>query len=372
MASSAERFRLVEGTIPVSGDISNTLTNTNNTSAGRGVLKAQFADNLESVGVTNKNSSNFLGPITNSIINQTPIHKQSSATPLDLSSPSVRLPGIFSPDEIMRRAQEAIDGTPSIAFPNDLTEQAIAYVKLDFKPYSRTAAFSRGSLGGSKSILLPLPENYNQTFTVNYSEKDQGFFGDVAQSNLGRDVLQQFETSQNSLRDRVRNTVDVMRGRSSEAQQLAGELSTRAGYSMLDGFSDVIGGIAQQTVGFVPNPHTSIFFKGPGLRQFTWTWRLVPRSANEATIIREILKRLRESVLPKKDGNLLKYPDLMQPTVKGQVDLGKFKRCLVGGMTVNYSAEGTSAFFKDGHPSAISLTLNFQEVEVLTAEDQGN
>jgi hypothetical protein len=76
--------------------------------------------------------------------------------------------------------------------------------------------------------------------------------------------------------------------------------------------------------------------------------------------------------LPKSNGNILRYPDLLQPVVKGSVDLGKFKRCLVRSMAINYSAEGASAFFRDGHPVAIQMALDFQEVEIVTSEDQGN
>ena len=37
--------------------------------------------------------------------------------------------------------------------------------------------------------------------------------------------------------------------------------------------------------------------------------------------------------------------------------------------SVNYTAEGTSAFFVDGAPVAINLILTFQEMENMTSED---
>jgi hypothetical protein len=313
------------------------------------------------------------------LANQTPLHKHVASTPLDLSVTKNRFPSVFGidPAEVTRRAQEAISGTPAIAFPNDLTSQAVAYVELNFKPYKREDAFKPGALGGSKTILLPLPENYNQTFTMNYSPKDQGFFHDVAEQPSLSDAISAVRQGE------FQGAVDSLRSITpSDAAGLGADLARRAGYQMLDGFSDVVGGIVKQAAGAIPNPHSTIFFKGPDLRSFTWTWRLVPRSQNEGILIREILKRIRESILPKKPpgSNMLQYPDLMQPTVKvvppkdggPQVDLGKFKRCLVRSMTVNYSAEGASAFFKDGHPVAIQLAMDFQEVEILTAEDQGN
>jgi hypothetical protein len=333
---------------------------------------------MESVGITNQNTSLFLSStVSNSLANQTPLHKHVASTPLDLSVTKNRFPSVFGidPAEVTRRAQEAISGTPAIAFPNDLTSQAVAYVELNFKPYDRTSAFTRGALGGSKTILLPLPENYNQTFSMKYDQKDQGFLGDLTDSSPITNALTQVAEGS------FGGTIDALRGllENNEAEKVLAQLSKRAGYAMLDGFSDIAGGIAKQIGGAIPNPHSTIFFKGPDLRSFTWTWRLVPRSQNEGILIREILKRIRESILPKKSGNMLQYPDLMQPTIKiprkdggPQVDLGKFKRCLVRSMTVNYSAEGASAFFKDGHPVAIQMAMDFQEVEILTAEDQGN
>ena len=358
----------------ISGDVSNSLKNVNNTTQGKFAIGSMLAASMESVGITNQNSAQFLSTtVSNSLANKLPLNKHVASTPLDLSISENRFPSLRlqSPNETIRKKQESLNGFPNSTFPVDLTDKAVSYVELRFNEYKRSIAFAPGTLDESNVIRLPLPENYNQTFTLRYDQKDQGFFGDVAQSDVGQRILNQLQTGVN--RETLGNVVDEIRNTDDRAALGTGsDVALRAGYQMLDAFSDVVGGIAQQTAGTVPNPHSTIFFKGVDLRSFNWTWRLVPRSEEEASIIREILQKLRNSILPKKENNMLKYPDLMQPVIKGPVDLGKFKKCLVKNMAINYSAEGASAFFRDGHPVAIQLALEFQEVEILTADDQGN
>ena len=71
----------------------------------------------------------------------------------------------------------------------------------------------------------------------------------------------------------------------------------------------------------------------------------------------------------------LKYPNMVLPNVleaggASNLDLyGKFKKSSVKELLINYTAEGTSAYFVDGHPVAINLQITFQEIEAYTKED---
>lgn len=377
--SQINSLRGVSGTVSssagsITGDVSQALKNVNNTTQGRLAIGANMAASMEAAGITTNNITRFLSTsVSRSIASKTPIHKNPSQTTLDLSNPVNRYPSLRfqSPTEIINRKQKDVNGIQNNTFPNDLTTQSKAYVSLSFKKYSRTDAYSPGKLQGGKTINLPLPENYNQTFAMRYEQKDQGFFGDIASSDAGRSILSQLENGLN--RETVQAASAALRGlATADAADLAASVAQRAGYQMLDAFSEISGGIAQQVAGAVPNPHSTIFFKGPDLRSFNWTWRLVPRSAEEAETIRDIIKQIKQAILPKRNDNFLAYPDLLQPSIEtpnSNIDLGKFKKCLVKSLAINYSAEGASAFFKDGHPVAIQLAMEFQEVEIVTSED---
>jgi len=71
---------------------------------------------------------------------------------------------------------------------------------------------------------------------------------------------------------------------------------------------------------------------------------------------------------------MLKYPDLVMPSIqgKGADEMGNFKRCMVNSFSVNYTAEGTSAFFHDGKPVSIVINMSLTEFEQFTSEDVDN
>jgi len=45
-----------------------------------------------------------------------------------------------------------------------------------------------------------------------------------------------------------------------------------------------------------------------------------------------------------------------------------YKKSMLSSLSINYSGEGTSAFFVDGNPVSIELTLGLQEAELYLEE----
>ena len=79
---------------------------------------------------------------------------------------------------------------------------------------------------------------------------------------------------------------------------------------------------------------------------------------------------MKQRILPEKAGSFLKYPSLLKPSVLPDATLyGNFMKSAVRTFAVNYTAEGTSAFFVDGTPVAVNLILTFQEMENMTRGD---
>ena len=52
--------------------------------------------------------------------------------------------------------------------------------------------------------------------------------------------------------------------------------------------------------------------------------------------------------------------------------LNAFKACALSNMTVNYSASGTYATYDDGTPVHMNMSLKFQELNPIYAEDYGD
>lgn len=357
------------------GNINGSVTNSLQSMSYRDMSKLEigglFAEGLEKSGITRKNSSSLISSIVSgSIDSRKPFYRNTPKKEVDLSITSNRVPDPFkkSPVEVMDEKRASLVGEKDynyegLTFPPDLKKNAFAYLGLHFFTYSRPESFAKGSIADSGHIYLPLPEDFVQDFAVGYEARDTGLFGAAAGTDTGKVVLNDLK----ALFER-NGTLSLGDTNAVTALRDIGEVALYAGFQTLGSVSDSIGGLVGQTMGSIANPHPSVFFQGVNLRQFTFTWRLVPRNPTEAEIITKILKKIKDDCLPKKKGSFLTYPKLVEPRIENGSFGRDYKKSLVQSISINYTGEGTSAFFVDGNPVSIILTLGFQEAELYLEE----
>lgn len=356
----------------INGSVVNSLQSLSYRDRSKLEIGGLYAEGLEKSGITRQNSAGLISSIvSNSIDNRKPFYRNTPTKETDLSITSNRVPDPFkkSPTEQMDEKRASLVGEKDynyegFMFPADLEQNAHAYMSLDFFTYQRPEAFAKGSIADAGHIYLPLPEDFVQEFAVNYQERDAGVIGAAARTTAGREGIQAIRNMITSGSEGIdANAVGRI-----DALRSIGEISEYAGFAALTGVSDIVGGMIGQESGRIANPHPSVFFQGVNLRQYTFTWKLIPRSSNEATIIKNILKKIKDDCLPKKDGNFLRYPKLVQPRIQNGNFGQDYKKSLVQSISINYTGEGTSAFFVDGNPVSIILTLGFQEAELYLDE----
>ena len=146
------------------------------------------------------------------------------------------------------------------------------------------------------------------------------------------------------------------------------------------------GGAAAQALinsGEVSNPHTQMLFKSPALRQFSFSFKMMPRSLAEAKQIVEIVKFFRVAAYPELSNGIsagtgkgtidmatFKFPDIFQikylnlKTGKENPNMTKIVDCYLTSVTVTYNPNAP-VFFDNGMPSEIDLQLTFQESKAL-------
>ena len=125
----------------------------------------------------------------------------------------------------------------------------------------------------------------------------------------------------------------------------------------------------------IQNPYLTMMFKGVDQREFAFEFKLFPHSRSECDNIHNIVTAFRAGAYP--TGNpgdmLLGYPSEfeIQYLFNGQQNtwLNKFKRSVLTGVDVDYTGSGGWTVTRDGFPSEISLTLSFQEMQLLTSSD---
>lgn len=148
----------------------------------------------------------------------------------------------------------------------------------------------------------------------------------------------------------------------------------------------MVGGAASQALinaGEVANPHTQMLFKSPALRQFSFQFKMVPRSLAEAKQIIEIVKFFRVAAYPELsngiskdngggsiDMSTFKFPDIFQikyittKNGKENPNMTKIVDSYLTSVTVTYNPSAP-VFFDNGMPSEIDLQLTFQESKAL-------
>ena len=143
--------------------------------------------------------------------------------------------------------------------------------------------------------------------------------------------------------------------------------------------------VLARTSGQVMNPNMELLFKGVQLRAFDFVFDLAPRDKKESETIKNIIRTFKVNMNAKNSsggdssgssGLFIKSPNVFQLSYKtggkSHQFLHKFKPMALKNMGVNYTGSGTYATYEDTTPIHMQLTLSFQELNPIYAEDYEN
>ena len=122
--------------------------------------------------------------------------------------------------------------------------------------------------------------------------------------------------------------------------------------------------------GQIFNPNMELLFNGPTLRNFRFSFKMTPRSKNEAEQCKLIIRTFKMNMSPKvvSGPNLfLNTPNVFELRYKtgfrNHPFLHKFKQCFLTDVSVNYTGEGVYATYEDREPISMIMDLSFKELE---------
>jgi len=132
-----------------------------------------------------------------------------------------------------------------------------------------------------------------------------------------------------------------------------------------------IQGLLSRSSGAILNPNLELLFNGPTLRSFTFTFRLSPRSREEAGNVRRIIRFFKQGMAVKiaSQGVFLKSPNIFTIQYLSNdaqhKSLPRIKKCALLGCDVDYTPDGTYMTFNDEAKTMTSyqLSLRFSELE---------
>ena len=134
--------------------------------------------------------------------------------------------------------------------------------------------------------------------------------------------------------------------------------------------------------GIVPNSNLEKLFNGPSLRTFQFSWKMSPRSKEEALVINKIIRSFKQGMAAKKinptSGTgasfFLGTPnvfDIHFKTHGGEFIDGLFriKTSACTATSVAYTDGSQWSAYDDGQPTSITLQLSFEELEPVYDSD---
>lgn len=176
--------------------------------------------------------------------------------------------------------------------------------------------------------------------------------------------------------DQISSLVDAFSGPNS------GEIGKLAAAQVASKFGDTAGAAVSSALQVTPNPNVRALFKGVALREFAFTFKLIPRSQQEAEQIKKIVQFFREELYPEEIGNI----DIGQQSVSlgynfpNKFDIKmyygdkrvatKIQPCFLRNFSTNYNASSMGMFY-DGNFTEIDINMSFMETKTLSRKDIG-
>jgi hypothetical protein len=230
------------------------------------------------------------------------------------------------------------------------------------------------------SIILPIPQNI--------SDSNSTGWGEDSINAVGAYAMGAYDTVANDP-NFFQGIVNAVNTAGADIKNLASDASVKdalnsifasSAANLVPGTNTSFNGTLARTSGQILNPNTELLFNGIKLRTFNFTFNLAPRSDDEALEIKKIIKILKTNMAPTTasagniNGLFLKSPNVFQLEYKQggapHPYLNRFVVAALTNMQVNYTGSGTYATYNDGAPVHMIMTLSFQELSPVYAEEQ--
>ena len=239
----------------------------------------------------------------------------------------------------------------------------------------------RGSIKTSQTtIILPMPATIQDN---NGADWQSGTMNPIAanlasagsQAVLSKNIFDSLIKSGSKFFENIGGALSTGEGQSAAAAGAAA-----AGLQAALGQGN-INQIISRATGQVFNENVELLFNGVTMRPaFNFTFDMVPRSTDESQIIKTIIRRFKKNMTPQKgtpdvngNGLFVKAPNVFKLEYmsggKQHPFLHRFKPCALTQMSVNYNGSAQYATYPDATPVHMQLTLQFQELSPIYAED---
>ncbi len=250
-----------------------------------------------------------------------------------------------------------------LVFPSELA--GLNRPMLEFRCLQSHSIIEAGT-----TIYLPAPEGLSYSNSSTYNDSELGI--------MGNETLSGLNTLKNS--KTVEEAVGGLLGQAGSAWQRAagtdiksGILAAVSGAIQDEGMKAAVGLAARARF----NPYIVTSFDGTNTREYSFEYKLIPSSQQEAETIKQIARLFQIAVYGEVEGFLLKYPPKWKLTILSATEtnngrvlkpLSSFYECYLQGCDVKYNSSNNS-YFHDNSPLETDISLNFKETKALHANE---
>ena len=244
----------------------------------------------------------------------------------------------------------------------DATRQLYASEKMNRK-HTSLSVKRRPTVRMTASICMYMPPTVEVKYGADYTDTEIGT-GTMLGAAAYQDIL-----AGKGLADTAVDTLNQSRGGLEDG-------AIRAAFGAIDLLPGFAGSreVFEMQRGFIKAPRMELAFKGIPKREFSYEFKMMPKSAAEAAMAEKIVKKFKTMMLPEiKDASAMRLTmpatfDIQYMHV-GQENshLNKIGTCVLTNMDVKYGGDKYKTY-KDAVPMETSMTLNFKELDLITRE----
>jgi hypothetical protein len=249
----------------------------------------------------------------------------------------------------------------SFAFPQEVPE---FYTRMSLRKYERPKPGDSLKPRFRTYIRLPIPQQLIDSFNISVSGNNMDLLGNLDNASA------QMQAAGKTLTDLYNSAKE---GEGAAIMNMVGMVA-----ALTPGLSESnLAKYSQSQLGVVRNPHLTTIFEGVALKTYQFTWRLSPKSESEARMMNSMIDYIKAFMHPEiiGEGFALDYPYLATVefvTGSSSANLPNVSDSFITGLAINSTGGGTAAFYRDGNPVIIEISMTLQEIDIKTRANFGN
>jgi len=297
----------------------------------------------------------------------TPLEKELNS--INTFAPSTLKDLLSDAGQDIRANKTKHETADNLQFPSDLAAHAMVF---HFKNSSMPKGDKRDMLNHTQhSISLPVPASLLDSTNTQYNELELGSLGGALSDVQSAGAIKKMATGVfTEAFEQGMYAADADFGAIKQNQGIA----TLALTNMIRKTSPAAQVGLARFFGSVPNPHLTALFKGVGLKNHSFSWRLSPASMQESLTLQNIIQTFKRAMLPTRTNqNLtLEFPDEVDIYIRGHVQnfhMFEFKTAVIKNVTINYAPDNIPSFFAGtGGPTHVDFKVDFLETTIHTRD----